>query len=81
MKSQSEYISTQLHQGIAGSSTFVNYVIWQDVQSVPETFFRPEFQRRTADAPERAAVRAHLLRKLAVRTTASYVAVTGIVRC
>lgn len=66
MKSQPGYISTQLHQGIAGSSTFVNYAIWQDVKSFRDAFTHPEFQRRIADYPASAVARPHLLRKLAV---------------
>ncbi|WP_209835309.1 antibiotic biosynthesis monooxygenase family protein [Ruegeria sp. HKCCE3926] len=66
MKSQPGYISTQLHQGIAGSSTFVNYAIWQNVQSFRDAFTHPEFQRRIADCPASAVARPHLLRKLAV---------------
>ncbi|WP_170351674.1 MULTISPECIES: antibiotic biosynthesis monooxygenase family protein [Ruegeria] len=66
MKSQPGYISTQLHQGIAGSSTFVNYAIWQDVQSFRDAFTNPEFQRRIADYPDSAVARPHLVRKLAV---------------
>ncbi|WP_050605829.1 antibiotic biosynthesis monooxygenase [Ruegeria sp. 6PALISEP08] len=66
MKSRPGYISTQLHQGIAGSSTFVNYAIWQDVQSFRDAFTHPEFQRRIADYPSSAVARPHLLRKLAV---------------
>ncbi|NOC47564.1 antibiotic biosynthesis monooxygenase [Ruegeria sp. HKCCD7559] len=66
MKSQPGYISTQLHQGIAGSSTFVNYAIWRNVQSFRDAFTHPEFQRRIADYPANAVARPHLLRKLAV---------------
>ncbi|NVO58010.1 antibiotic biosynthesis monooxygenase [Rhodobacteraceae bacterium B1Z28] len=67
MKSQPGYISTQLHKGIANSSTFVNYAIWQDVKSFRAAFTHPEFQRRIADYPESAVTRPHLLRKLAVK--------------
>ena len=28
MKQQPGYISTQLHQGIAGSTVFMNYAVW-----------------------------------------------------
>ncbi|WP_170362259.1 antibiotic biosynthesis monooxygenase family protein [Ruegeria arenilitoris] len=66
MKSQPGYISTQLHQGIGGSSTFVNYAIWQDVQTFRHAFTNPEFQRRIADYPDSAVARPHLVRKLAV---------------
>lgn len=66
MKAQPGYISTQLHKGIAGSSTFVNYAIWQDVQSFRNAFSNPEFQRRIAAYPQSAVARPHLFRKLAV---------------
>lgn len=66
MKAQPGYISTQLHKGIAGSSTFVNYAVWQDVKCFREAFLSPEFQRRIADYPQSAVARPHLLTKLAV---------------
>ena len=31
MKQQPGYISTQLHRGIAGSTVFVNYALWESV--------------------------------------------------
>ena len=66
MKAQPGYISTQLHRGIAGSSTFLNYAVWQDVESFRAAFSNPEFQRRIADYPESAVARPHLFQKLAV---------------
>ena len=66
MKVQPGYISTQLHRGIAGSSSFVNYAVWQDVESFRNAFNHPEFQRRIADYPASAVARPHLFRKLAV---------------
>lgn len=66
MKVQPGYISTQLHKGIAGSESFVNYAIWQDVKSFRDAFLHPEFQRRIADYPASAVARPHLFRKLAV---------------
>lgn len=66
MKAQPGYISTQLHKGIAGSSTFVNYAVWQDVESFRNAFTHPEFQRRIADYPASAVARPHLFKKLAV---------------
>ena len=32
MKQQPGYISTQLHQGIAGSTVFMNYAVWESVE-------------------------------------------------
>lgn len=66
MKVQPGYISTQLHKGIAGSSTFVNYAVWQDVRCFRDAFLNPEFQRRIADYPPSAVARPHLFKKLAV---------------
>ena len=66
MKAQPGYISTQLHKGIAGSSTFINYAIWQDVESFRNAFTHPEFQRRIAEYPASAVAKPHLFRKLAV---------------
>ena len=66
MKAQPGYISTQLHQGIAGSSTYLNYAVWQDVASFRNAFMNGEFQRRIADYPASAVARPHLFRKLAV---------------
>lgn len=67
MKAQPGYISTQLHRGIAGSSTYVNYAIWQDVASFRAAFTNPEFQRRITDYPASAVARPHLFKKLAVQ--------------
>ncbi len=66
MKAQPGYISTRLHKGIAGSSTFINYAVWQDVECFRNAFTHPEFQRRIADYPASAVAKPHLFKKLAV---------------
>ncbi|MEM7636732.1 MAG: antibiotic biosynthesis monooxygenase family protein [Pseudomonadota bacterium] len=66
MKAQPGYISTQLHAGIAGSSSYLNYAVWQDVASFRAAFTNPEFLRRINDYPDSAVTRPHLFRKLAV---------------
>jgi len=66
MKAQPGYISTQLHKGIAGSSTFVNYAVWESVESFQKAFANPEFQSRIADYPASAVASPHLFKKLAV---------------
>lgn len=66
MKQQAGYISTQLHKGLSGSSTFINYAIWQDVESFRNAFTHPEFQRRIADYPASAVASPHLFKKLTV---------------
>ena len=66
MKIQPGYISTRLHKGIAGSSTYFNYAVWQDVESFRNAFTNPEFQRRIANYPESAVASPHLFKKVAV---------------
>ncbi|TQS70345.1 antibiotic biosynthesis monooxygenase [Rhodobacteraceae bacterium] len=48
MQVQPGYISTQLHKGIAGSGTWMNHAIWQDVDSFRKAFTNPAFQSRLA---------------------------------
>lgn len=66
MKQQKGYISTQLHRGLAGSSTFINYAVWQDVASFRDAFNQPEFQKRIASYPSSAVSSPHLFKKLTV---------------
>ena len=66
MKQQPGYISTQLHKGIAGSSTFINYAVWESVESFRAAFTHPEFQNRIKEYPESAVAQPHLFKKLGV---------------
>ena len=66
MRAQPGYISTQLHKAIGGSGTFVNYAIWESVESFRAAFMNPEFQKRIADYPESAVASPHLFKKIAV---------------
>ncbi len=66
MKTQPGYISTQLHRGVGGSSTYVNYAIWESVESFRNAFTNPEFQKRIGDYPDSAIASPHLFKKLAV---------------
>jgi heme-degrading monooxygenase HmoA len=67
MKTQPGYISTQLHKGIGGSTTYLNYAIWESVEAFRNAFTNPEFQRRIAGYPESAVASPHLFKKLAVK--------------
>ena len=60
------FISTQLHRGIAGSGTFLNYAVWQSVAHFRAAFAEPEFRARLADYPETATVSPHLFHKVEV---------------
>ncbi len=66
MKEQPGYISTQLHEGIAGSSTFINYAIWESAAAFQAAFENPEFQKRIGAYPQSAMTSPHLFKKLSV---------------
>lgn len=66
MKRQPGFISTQLHRGIAGSGTFLNYAVWESVAHFRSAFANPEFRARLGAYPQSATVSPHLFRKVAV---------------
>tara|TARA_R110002072_G_scaffold47077_2_gene130118 strand:- start:1795 stop:2013 length:219 start_codon:yes stop_codon:yes gene_type:complete len=66
MKAQLGYVSIQLHKGVADRSTYLNYALWQDVESFRSAFNHPELQTRIADYPQSAVSRPHLFRKLVI---------------
>jgi heme-degrading monooxygenase HmoA len=66
MKAQPGYISTQMHEGLAGSSTLINYAIWENVKSFRDAFMNPEFQKRISAYPKSAVASPHLFKKMTV---------------
>ena len=66
MKRQPVFISTQLHRGIAGSSTFVNVALWESAAALGVAFSSPEFQAHVAHYPDSAVTHPHLFQKIAV---------------
>ena len=66
MKQQPGYISTQLHQGIAGSTTFMNYAIWESVEAFRNAFSSPDFQAHFAAYPDSTIASPHLFKKVSV---------------
>lgn len=66
MKRQPGFISTQLHRGIAGSGTFLNYAVWETVAHFRAAFNNPEFRARLAEYPESMTASPHLFRSVAV---------------
>src|SRR5919201_542393 len=54
-KSQPGFISTQLHRGIAGSSVFINYAVWESTEHFRRAFSSPEFRAKLAHYPPSAA--------------------------
>ena len=65
-KQQPGFISAQLHRGIAGSSTFFNYVVWESAEHFKRAFNRPEFRSRMADVLPNVVMSPHLFKKVAV---------------
>jgi heme-degrading monooxygenase HmoA len=66
MKGQAGFISTQLHRGIAGSTTFVNVAVWESARALGEAFRSPEFRSRAARYPEAAVAAPHVFERVAV---------------
>ena len=66
MKRQPGFITTQLHRGIEGSGTFVNYAVWESAAAFRRAFEQPEFQAGLGQYPESAVAEPHLFQKVAV---------------
>jgi heme-degrading monooxygenase HmoA len=66
MKQQPGFISTQLHRGTAGSTTFVNVAVWESARALGAAFRSDEFQRRSANYPAEAVAAPHVFEKVAV---------------
>ncbi len=48
MKQQPGSISTQLHRGTAGSTTFINLAVWESATALGNAFRSPQFQHHAA---------------------------------
>jgi heme-degrading monooxygenase HmoA len=66
MKQQPGFVSTQLHRGTAGSSTFVNVAEWESASALGDAFRSPDFQRRASRYPEGVTASPHVFKKVAV---------------
>ena len=66
MKQQPGYISTQLHQGIGGSTVLMNYAIWESVAHFRAAFDHPEFKKALEQYPSSAVASPHLFTRLSV---------------
>ena len=66
MKQQPGYISTQLHRGIAGSTVFLNYAIWESVAHFRAAFMHPNFKSTLEHYPSSAVASPHLFERLTV---------------
>jgi hypothetical protein len=66
MKDQPGDVSTQLHRGIGGSTTFINVAVWESVDAMRNAVSRPEFQASLNDYPASAAASPHRFERVAV---------------
>ena len=66
MQRQPGFISTQMHRGIAGSTTFVNVAVWESAEALRAAFFSPEFQAHVGRYPDSTVTQPHLFTKVAV---------------
>jgi len=66
MKQQPGFISTQLHRGIAGSTTFINVALWESARALGDAFRSPEFQNSVARYPDSTVAAPHVFEKVAV---------------
>lgn len=66
MKSQPGFIATQLHQGSADSTVFVNIAVWESTAALFAAFTKPEFQASVAEYPDGILTYPHIFEKVAV---------------
>jgi heme-degrading monooxygenase HmoA len=66
LKTKPGFISTQLYRGIAGSSVFLNYAVWESVETFRNAFGDPQFQATFARYPDSTVASPHLFQKVAV---------------
>ena len=65
-KTQPGYISTQLHQGVGGSTMYVNYAVWESAAAFAAAFHDPRFKKTAARFPSSVTALPHLVRPIAV---------------
>lgn len=66
MKARPGCLSAQLHRGIAGSNTFLNYAVWESVAAFRTAFTDPAFREKLARYPDGVTASPHLFREMAV---------------
>jgi len=66
MKKQPGFISTQLHRALGESCVFLNYAVWESVETFRDAFTHPNFQNSLSAYPDSAVASPHLFQKLAI---------------
>jgi heme-degrading monooxygenase HmoA len=65
-KQQPGFISAQLHRGIAGSGTFINYAVWESIAAYKKAASNVDIQARLSNYPASTLASPHLFKKVAV---------------
>ncbi len=65
-KDQSGLISAQLHKGIGGSGTFINYAIWESTAQLKKAVNNTDFQTRLSKYPASTVISPHIFKKVAI---------------
>ena len=65
-KRQPGFISAQMHEGVGGKATYLNYALWESLAAFRTAFGNPAFQRKLSAYPDSTVAAPHLFRKLAV---------------
>lgn len=66
VKAQPGYISAQLHQGVGGSSMFLDYAMFENVAAFAAITRHPEFGPLRSIYPDSATASLHLFRRVAI---------------
>ncbi len=66
MKQQPGFISTPMHRGIAGSTVFMNYAVWESVALFRTAFQHPGFKKALEHYPSSTVASPHLFSRLTV---------------
>jgi heme-degrading monooxygenase HmoA len=65
-KKQPGFISAQLHRGIAGSGTFINYAVWESAAHLKKAVSNVDVQARISEYPSNIVISPHIFKKVAV---------------
>ena len=65
-KQQPGFISAQLHRGIAGSGSFINYAVWESTAHLKRAVNNVDVQARLSEYPASIVISPHIFKKVAV---------------
>jgi heme-degrading monooxygenase HmoA len=65
-KSQPGLISAQLHKGIGGSGTFINYAVWESTAQLKNAVNNTDLHTRLSKYPASTTISPHIFKKVAV---------------